>query len=73
MGRAPWLGMEQMEGENGVETWFRSRNQIWHFGPLTYIHRFACQIMGLEFEYGLRKVLDIQDHSAYGLASIMCL
>ena len=29
--------------------------------------------MGLEFEYGLRKVLDIQDHSAYGLASIMCL
>ena len=29
--------------------------------------------MGLEFVYGLRKVLGIQGHSAYGLASIMCL
>ena len=43
------------EGENRVATWFRSRNQIEHFGLLTYMHRFAYHIMGLEFRYSLGR------------------
>ena len=53
MGSTPRFGVDQAEGENGVITWFRSRNQIRLFGPLTYTHMFAYQIMGSEFRYDL--------------------
>ena len=54
MGSTPRFGVDQAEGENGVITWFRSRNQIRLFGPLTYMHLFAYQIIGPEFRYNLR-------------------
>ena len=54
VGSTPRPGVDQVEGENGVASWFRSRNQIRLFGPFTYMHMFAYQIMGPEFRYNLR-------------------
>ena len=53
MGSTPQPEVDQAESENGVGTWFRSRNQIRLFGTLTYTHMFAYQIMGPEFKYDL--------------------
>ena len=39
----------------GIATWFKSRNQIGHFGPLTYMHRSTYPIVGFEFGYDLRR------------------
>ena len=44
-----WIG----DGDLGVATWFRSRNQIGSFGPLNYMHRSTYQIMGSKFGYDL--------------------
>ena len=56
MGSMPRPGVDWAEGENGVATWFRSKNQIRNFGPLTYMYRYAYQIMGLEFGYNSEGV-----------------
>ena len=53
MGSTPQSEVDQAESENGVATWFRSRNQIRLFGTLIYTHMFAYQIMGPEFKYDL--------------------
>ena len=51
----PRLGVDRVEGKNGVVTWFGSRNQIEPFGSLTYMYRSAYQIMVSEFGYGLGR------------------
>ena len=55
VGSMSWLRVDQAEGENSVATWFRFRNQIGPFGPLTFMHRYAYQIMSLKFGYGLER------------------
>ena len=55
MGSTPQPVVNWAKGKNGVATWFRFKNQIRHFGPLTYLHRFAYQIMGPEFGYDLGR------------------